>query len=337
MARFINGFFLLLFFTLSVPGGLSAQDNSTLLLYNGQHKSATQKLIEAFEQETGIKVRTRDGASAELAHQIMEEGRRSPADVIYTEESSPLFMLKNNGLTTAIPADAISTIPANYKDEDSQWVGILGRSRVIVYNPALIAEADLPESVLDLTDSKWSGKFGFVPTSGAFQTQLSALIKLQGKDAAREWLLGLKKNGKIYRKNTVALDAVEKGQIPFSLINNYYWDKKAKEAGVQHMDSRLYFFGTHDLGDMLTIASMAVLESSKNKEAAFEFIRFAAGEKGQKILADISAQYALNPDVPATPGLKPFSELTPPAGTLDLGEFSSGEAAVQLLIEVGLL
>ena len=63
---------------------------------------------------------------------------------------------------------------------------------------------------------------------------------------------------------------------------------------------------------------------------------FATSEAGQQILTDKSAQYPLNSKVD-TKGLKPFSELTPPNGTLDLGEYSDGKAAIELLQEVGLL
>lgn len=37
---------------------------------------------------------------------------------------------------------------------------------------------------------------GFVPTSGAFQEQAVAIIKVHGMDAAEEWLTGLRAFGK---------------------------------------------------------------------------------------------------------------------------------------------
>src|SRR5699024_1647341 len=131
-------------------------------------------------------------------------------------------------------------------------------------------------------------------------------------------------------------EAVENGEIPFALINNYYWDRQAIEKGEENMNSKLYFFGTEDLGDMITVAGAGILASSDNQDAAQKFIDFATGVEGQEILTDLSAQYPLNPEV-ENEGLKPFEELTPPNGTLDLGELSNGEAAIELLQEVGLL
>lgn len=310
--------------------------NAALTIYNGQHKTATIALIDAFKEQSDIEVTTREGSSNELAHQIVEEGERSPADIIYTEESTPLIMLANKGLLSEIDAAALEHIPAEYRDENGNWVGLLARSRVLAYNPELINEDELPTSVQDLTESEWKDKFAFVKTSGAFQKQLSAMIKLEGRDTAKAWLEGLKENGKVYRHNKAALDAVERGDIPFAMINNYYWDSMAREKGADNLHSRLYFMGTEDLGDLVTVSGAAILKSSKNQEEAQAFMAFATSEAGQQILTDKSAQYPLNSKVD-TKGLKPFSELTPPNGTLDLGEYSDGKAAIELLQEVGLL
>ena len=310
--------------------------NAALTIYNGQHKTATIALIDAFKEQSDIEVTTREGSSNELAHQIVEEGERSPADIIYTEESTPLIMLANKGLLSEIDAKALENIPAEYRDEHGKWVGLLARSRVLAYNPELIKEDELPTSVQDLTESQWKDKFAFVKTSGAFQKQLSAMIKLEGRDTAKAWLEGLKENGKVYRHNKAALDAVERGEIPFAMINNYYWDSMAREKGADNLNSRLYFMGTEDLGDLVTVSGAAILKSSKNQDEAQAFMAFATSEAGQQILTDKSAQYPLNSKVD-TKGLKPFSELTPPNGTLDLGEYSDGKAAIELLQEVGLL
>ncbi|HLR16715.1 MAG TPA: extracellular solute-binding protein [Alcanivoracaceae bacterium] len=310
--------------------------NQELVIYSGQHKSATLAMFDAFTEKTGIKINAREGASNELAHQIVEEGQRSPADIIYTEESTPLIMLSQRGLLAKINDEALANIPAEHQGEHGDWVGLLARSRVLAYNQNMITEDELPTSIMDLTKPEWAGKFAFVKTSGAFQTQLSAMIKLEGREVAKAWLEGLKANGREYRHNKAALDAVERGDIAFAMINNYYWDKMAKEVGEDALQSRLYFMGTYDLGDLITVSGAAILKSSKNMEAAQAFMEYATGLEGQKILTVHSAQYPMNPNVDSE-GLKPFSELTPPNGTLDLGEYSDGKAAIELLQEVGLL
>ncbi len=83
--------------------------------------------------------------------------------------------------------------------------------------------------MLDYATPKWKGKIGYVSTSGAFLEQVVALSKMKGDKVALNWLKGLKENGKLYAKNSVALQAVENGEVPAALINNYYWYNLAKK------------------------------------------------------------------------------------------------------------
>ena len=89
--------FTLLGLALATPLSQAA-DTVSLTLYNGQHKEVGDAIAKAFEAKTGIHVNVRKGSSNQLASQVVEEGDRSPADVIYTEESPPLNKLGEQGL-----------------------------------------------------------------------------------------------------------------------------------------------------------------------------------------------------------------------------------------------
>src|SRR5690625_3796395 len=105
----------------------------------------------------------------------------------------------------------------------------------------MITEKELPTSVLDLVKPEWKNKFAFVKTSGTFQVQLSAMIKLEGRDAAKARLEGVKKNGKVYRHDKAALEAVECGDTAITMINNYYCHASDTEVGVYNLSSRLSY------------------------------------------------------------------------------------------------
>ena len=96
----------------------------TLTMYNGQHKEVGDNLAKAFEAKTGIHVNVRKGSSNQLASQVVEEGERSPADVIYTEESPPLNKLGEQGLLAKIGAN-------------SCWAGATSLCRVFEAIPRL--------------------------------------------------------------------------------------------------------------------------------------------------------------------------------------------------------
>jgi iron(III) transport system substrate-binding protein len=321
----------LLGLTLLSPTAYCA-DKVALTLYNGQHKEVGDELAKAFEAKTGIHVNVRKGSSNQLASQVVEEGARSPADVIYTEESPPLNKLGEQGLLAKIDAGTLEVLPKDYIGSQGDWMGVTARTRVVAFNPKLIAEKDLPKSVLDFARPEWQGKVGFVPTSGAFQEQAVAIIKLHGREAAEEWLTGLRAFGKVYSNNMVALKAVENGEIASVLVNNYYWFALKKEK--TNLDSQLHYFTNGDAGGLITVSSAAALKSSKHPQEAQQLLAFMVSEEGQRVITNTSAEYPLRKGMESSRGLKPFSELQPPKVTpADLG---NAQEALDLERDVGL-
>ncbi|AZC22274.1 extracellular solute-binding protein [Pseudomonas sessilinigenes] len=309
-----------------------ADEPVSLTLYNGQHKEVGEAIAKAFEAKTGIHVNVRKGSSNQLASQVVEEGDRSPADVIYSEESPPLNKLGEQGLLAQTDSATLAVLPKEYVASNGTWIGITARVRVVAFNPKLIAEKDLPTSVLEFSQPQWQGKIGFVPTSGAFQEQAVAIIKLHDMDAAEEWLTGLRAFGKIYSNNMVALKAVENGEIAAVLANNYYWFALQRERG--QLESKLHYFTNGDAGGLITVSSAAVLKSSKHPKEAQQFLAYMASEEGQRVITQTTAEYPLHKGMESDRGLKPFSELNPPQVTpADLG---NAEQALELERDVGL-
>lgn len=309
-----------------------AADKVELTLYNGQHKEIGEAIAQAYEAKTGIHVNVRKGSSNQLASQVMEEGQRSPADVIYTEESPPLNNLGEQGFLAKIDDSTLDMLPPDYVAKDGSWMGVTARVRVVAYNPKLIDEKDLPETVLDFAEPQWQGKVGFVPTSGAFQEQAVAIIKLHGREAAEEWLTGLRAFGKTYTNNMVALKAVENGEIATVLVNNYYWFALQREKG--QLDSKLHYFSNGDAGGLITISSAAVLKSSNHPREAQALLAYMASEEGQRVITQTTAEYPLHKGMVSDRGLKPFDELQAPAITpADIG---NAEDALDLERDVGL-
>lgn len=309
-----------------------AADKVELTLYNGQHKEIGEAIAQAYEAKTGIHVNVRKGSSNQLASQVMEEGQRSPADVIYTEESPPLNNLGEQGFLAKIDDSTLDMLPPDYVAKDGSWMGVTARVRVVAYNPKLIDEKDLPQTVLDFAEPQWQGKVGFVPTSGAFQEQAVAIIKLHGREAAEEWLTGLRAFGKTYTNNMVALKAVENGEIATVLVNNYYWFALQREKG--QLDSKLHYFSNGDAGGLITISSAAVLKSSKHPREAQALLAYMASEEGQRVITQTTAEYPLHKGMVSDRGLKPFDELQAPAITpADIG---NAEDALDLERDVGL-
>jgi len=319
----------------TLPGlAQAASQDPPLIVYNGQHKATTLKLLDAFTAATGIRVESRKGSSIQLANQIIEEGERSPADVFYSEESPPLAALAERGLLAPLEDATLAQVRQDYRDPKGFWSGVSVRCRVTAFNTSMIKKGDLPDSILDMATPAWKGRVAYVPTSGAFQQQIVAISSIKGRDAALDWLKGLKRHGEAYGSNKAALAAVERGDIATALINNYYWYNLAQEKGVDKMQSALHFSGQGDPGVLVTVSGVGVLKTARNAQAAQTLARFLTGAAGQEILAKAVAEWPMNPQVKPGFGLQPFEDLHPPK--VNPANLKGEEEALQLRREAGL-
>lgn len=307
-----------------------------LTIYSGQHKKGVEAIVEAFTAETGIKITLNSGKSEQLAGQIKEEGDKSPADIFYSEQLPPIASLSYEGLLATLPDNIIkqTEFEGVPQAQNKDWIALSGRSRVVVFDNKKLSEKEMEKSVLDYATPKWKDRIAYVPTSGAFLEQVVAITKLNGEDAALNWLKGLKENGKLYANNKVALQAVENGEVDAALINNYYWYNLAKEKGAENLNSRLYFIKNHDAGALITYSGIAILKSSQHQDEAQKFVEFVSSKKGQEIMVSKFAEYPLRPDVVSPFNLTPYAELQAPVVTPTTAE--EKQQALSLIEKAGL-
>ncbi|MDI3270387.1 MAG: extracellular solute-binding protein [Bacillota bacterium] len=307
----------------------------SITLYAGQHKEVVEPLVKAFEEKTGITVRIRWGGTGELPNQIAEEGSRSPADVIWIEATSPLVGLKGKGLLAPLPADVLSAVPAPYRDPEGRWVSASLRLRVVVYNPDLVKEEDIPASILELAAAPWEHQVAYAP-SGAFQGQIEAMAQSFGEAKTLDWLRWLKVNGEIYKNNTAIVKAVDDGRVALGLINNYYYYIQKAELQDQ-LKARIYYYTNGDPGGQALGAGLAVLEHAPNPEGAQAFVAFLVSPEGQALMAQNSYEYPVREGVPANPALPPFAEVDPHnSDRFGPAYLTDNQRALKLLQEAGI-
>lgn len=321
--------------TLAACGGSSGDDDRSITVYNAQHEELLAELAPAFTKETGIKVKLRNGKDLELANQLVQESSASPADVFLTENSPAMSLVESKGLFAKLDPSTLAQVPAEYSPKSGRWMGFTARSTVLVYNTDAVDEADLPRSLLDLADPEWKGRVSFSPTGADFQAIVSAVLQLKGEQATKTWLDGIKANGTVYQGNNVVLKEVNAGTIDTGVIYHYYWNRDQEESEENSSSSKLHFFGDQDPGAFLSISGAGVLKAGKNQAEAQKFVAYLSGDAGQKALADSYAlEYPLNPAVEIGRGVRPLSELEPPA--VDVSTLNS-ETVVSLMQDAGFL
>lgn len=303
---------------LAVPAiGLSnavwAQNAGSLTIYNAQHASLTKQWVEAFANETGIKVTLRHGSDMELANQIVQEGTNSPADVFITENSPAMVLVDSAELFQPLAKDTLNLVPENFRPSNGKWIGVAARTTVFAYDKRKLSSDKLPKSMLDLADPSWKGRWAASPAGADFQAIVSALLDLKGETATAAWLKGMKENVKAYRGNGAAMKGVNSGEVDGAIIYQYYWFGDQAKTGENSGNVALHYFRNQDPGAFLSISGGGVLASSKNKAQAEQFVKWIVGKGGQAVLRNgDSFEYAVATGEESNPKLEPIAKLDAP-------------------------
>ena len=313
----------------------SGLDEDNLVVYSGRQEALVKPLFEQFTKDTGIEVSVRYGNTAQLAAQLIEEGDRTPADVFFSQDGGALGALTRQSRLEKLPDELLGAVPAAYRADDGTWVGTSGRARVIVYDPRQVPQAQVPDSVFELTDPRWKGKVGIAPSNASFEAFVTAIRVLEGDDVARKWLADMKANDvQTYDNNILILDATKDGALPLGLINHYYWYEQAAEQGADTMTAKLKFLPGGDPGALVNVAGVGILRGSDHADEARRFAEYLLQPDAQKFFAEHTKEYPLIEDVQPVEDLPPLSSLQVPQ--IDLSDLDTLEETLKMIQDAGL-
>lgn len=264
-----------------------------LVVYSGRREPLLQPIIEAFEAESGIDVAVKYGSTSELGNALIEEKSNPQADVFVGTDAASAEALREQGVFATFDDPALAAIDGRFRADDGSWVGVSGRTRVIMYNTELVEEADLPRSVFDLADPKWDGKIALPSTTNSsFTAWVSSIRALEGDEAARDLLQGLKDNGAVVvGDHTAVRQAVGRGEFALGLVNHYYYELErdgGSPVGVIYTDQ-----GDGEIGVLMNVAAASIVADAPHAEAAAEFMRFLVSTEAQELFAALNFEYPL--------------------------------------------
>ena len=312
---------------------------TTITLYNGQHVQTTDALVAAFEKaHPGVHVLVRSDSENTLDAQIVQEGSRSPADVLFAENSPALEYLQNRGLLAPLPRAVLSATPSRFNSPTGRWVGVTARVSLMVYDPAVVPRRRLPTSILALAEPRYRGLLGLAPSETDFQPIVTAVVHAVGRARTLAWLEGLKRNaaGHLYASNEALTLAVNRGAVGIGVIDQYYWYRLRATLGAGAVHSALAPFAPRDPGYVLDVSGAGVLASSHHRTAAEALVRFLVSRQGQQIITrSDSFEYPLAAGVATPEPETPFAALRP--DPISIAQLGTGSTAVALLREAQLL
>lgn len=321
-------------------GGASASGGrGTLVIYSAQHPETTAAIVAAFTKQTGITVQLKNGGEDVLTAQLQQEGRRSPADVFFTENSNWLQQMDDKGLLAHVDASTLARVPSRDNAANGKWLGVSGRFSVIVYDPGKISASQLPTSALQLADPGYKGKLELAPAETDFWPIVSSIVRARGRRAALTWLRGLKANAGSddhTPDNETLVGDINQGNADMGLINHYYFFRIRSEAGAGSFHAKLAWFAPRDPGFVEDISAAGALTSAPHPAAAQQFLAFLVSRAGQDVIAhSASFEYPLVSGVAPNPALPPVRTLKP--NPVTPAEIGTGIDARDLLRQAGLI
>ncbi|MEV0962622.1 iron ABC transporter substrate-binding protein [Streptomyces sp. NPDC049910] len=321
--------------TLPAIAGCSSEP-AGLVIYSGRNENLVAPLIEKLEEHLGTTVDVRYGGSAELSAQLLEEGDETEAGLFLSQDAGALGALSKEGRLTPLPPTTLDKVAPNYRGSAGDWVGVSGRVRVLAYNSAKVTAP--PDSVHDLVKPEWKGKIGYAPANASFQAFVTGMRVLEGDEATRTWLKGLKANSpKAYESNLNVLDAVDSGEVSLGLLNHYYWYEKAAEKGADKLRAKVHYLPKGDPGGLVNVAGVGLLKGADKQQSAYarKAADFLLSAESQRYFAEETKEYPLAAGAEQAEGVPPLDSLQPPQ--IDLGQLDSLKATLAMLQDVGMV
>lgn len=313
-------------------------DKKEITIYSGRSLEYYEDVVEDFEKKSGITVNVREGDSAELASQLITEGKKTKADAFFAQDAGSLDAVSSKGLFSDINEATLEKVDAKFRSKDKTWVGISARVRVLAYNTKVFDDensSNIPQTLDEIVDPQFKGKIAFAPTNGSFQSFVTGLRLEKGEKYAKDWLEKFKANEpKAYEKNSAIVKAINKGEINLGLVNNYYIYEVANELGIDKLNVANKYY-KNSVASMLNVAGIGVLDSTKKDKEVNQFIDFLLNKKSQTHFAQTIGEYPATDEVKAMKEIPTLKELNPPS--IDLSDLASIDKTLDLLSEVGLL
>lgn len=309
-----------------------------LVIYCGRSESLVGEVINRFQRQSGIDVQVKYGRTGMLAALIVEEGRRSPADVFFAQDPGGLGMLAERGFLSELPGALLDRVPYIYRDSDKQWLGVTGRLRTMTYAIDRVDREALPRSVLELTEEKWHGRVGWAPANASFQAMVTAMRHELGDAKTEQWLRDMLAAGvRTYPRNTPIVQAVQNGEVDLGLVNHYYLHRFRAERGelpiANHVPAGDGEDG--DVGGAMLVSGASILSTTRNRDEARAFLEFLLSEEIQQYFAETTFEYPLANDMSSSGDIPALESL--PVKPVELTQLSDLEATIRMLRRVGAL
>ncbi|HVG82503.1 MAG TPA: Fe(3+) ABC transporter substrate-binding protein [Methylomirabilota bacterium] len=322
---------------LAVAGARAAELN----IYSARQEALIKPQLDAFTEETGVRVNLVTGDAKELVQRLKSEAANSPADLLFTADAGNLYAAATDGLCQKIQSGALtSSIPAAYRDPDGAWFGLGIRARPIFYVPGKVDPGEI-KSYEDLADPKWKGRILVRSSSHIYnQSLLASLIAHDGAEAAEAWAKGVAAN--LARKpqggDRDQIKAAAAGEGDVVIANSYYYAQMLTSDDPQEREAaqklKVIWPNQGDRGTHVNVSGACVTAHAPHRDEAVKLLEFLVSDEAQKIYAEKGQEFPVKAGISPSETLRGLGAFK--ADELNLAELGKHNAeAVRIFDRVG--
>lgn len=307
-------------------------------VYSSRHYDSDRVMYDAFEAETGIKVRLRESKGTALLETMKVEGESSPADMVITSDAGSLYRFQSAGLLQPLHSTVLEkSVPEKFREPEGYWFGLAKRARVIVYDPSRLS-ADQVDEYTDLSDSALAGEVCQRSSSNIYNLSLMAdMIERLGAEAAETTAEAIVSNFARPPKggDSAQIQSVAAGECSAAFTNHYYWVRMNQSASAKNREATdktaLSFPEQAAGGTHVNITGAGLAAHAPNRGNAVKLMEWLATQKGQSMLVTETKEFPIVEGVPHPDGLEVLPEFI--ESEMSLSVFGARQSEAQKIYD----
>ena len=128
--------------------GCGDHQSQTITVYVSADEQIAREVIDAFTEQTGIRVKwvgdTEASKTTGLVTRLRREAQRPVADVFWSSENIGTIQLASVGVFAPYHSRVTESWPEQYRDAGGLWYAFSPRARVIAYDPLKTEVSNMP-------------------------------------------------------------------------------------------------------------------------------------------------------------------------------------------------
>jgi iron(III) transport system substrate-binding protein len=271
----------------------SGSSDDELVIYSARSHYGEEEPFEAFAERTGTDLRIRGGSAPELYERLKTEGDDTPADVLITVDAANLWRAEEAGLLEPLRFPELETaVPADLRDPDGTWYGLLLRARTIMRSTERVGPNEVT-TYEGLGDPRWKGRVCL--RSGTSEYNASFVADRLAKDGRpatermlRRWMAN---DPEILGSDTDVLEAIADGDCDVGLTNHYYLERELEDDPdfpVAPVWADREGRGTH-----VNLSGLGVVRGSDRAGDARALVEFLLRRPAQEVFVENNHEFSV--------------------------------------------